>query len=476
MQAPFFATPRVRLVKPDPPCYECLEGENFQSHLGNPYQQDCQVFIHESEEGKFDAYAYLAFDTPNHEGVVRTASGSLWKLDADTHFKQGIQFEDEVHVFPEGDVMHIVKCPKNIKNLLKNDKKHIAYLFIRNDLASFSSLTFGLSSKTCIEYYVIGMAKTDFNIACTVETSAEELHTLAMVSPRACPYMLAAVLSGEGNDTRFDYEIPAGLSKEELKLHKENALLGVRARLRTEFAPEQFKKAYLAWLVLNKTLPRDTDPEIIKNEVGGKLLMLPHHLPIWNKMAPLLFMLATTKHMQNNSKQLTVAATCIDAFIAEISPFDARYGIKPPGDKTRLDWTKTADGLRWMVKDLLPTHAVPQLAFANIIAEHTRLSHACLGPSEMAYHDGMVFDFLTTSMDQYRLQGLQGLGKSIALRTFLGSEFGGINLTEGVRARIKKFLSSYGISDFWLHECKIESNPNRRDPFDILRSIGIKPA
>jgi hypothetical protein len=470
-------TPRVALVKPDPPSLEMFKGDTFRSHMKHPYRQTRQVFLlrrsGEAEE-RWEAFVYFTFDTTNAKGVERTATGSLWSLRLSARVKQGVEKEDEVVELPSGATVRIVRCPRNIKHLLKHPKQQVAHLFSTNDLASCSSFTFGQRSGTYIERTVMGLCKTRYNEHCTRRASAEDLYNLALVSPRACPYMLAAVLSGEGNDTRFAYEIPDGLSKEERKLHKEEALLGVRARLRAEVTPEQFKKAYLAWLALNHTLPRDLEPRTLKCEVSDKLLMLPEDLPAWNQLAPLLFVLATSKHMQDNPENLFVLATCVDAFIAEITPDDARYGIKPP-DGQDLTWTRTPAGLEWIVA-LVETHAPSQHAHVAYIAEQTRYSRESGSPEVRAAHDGIVFTMLTEAINRYRLQGILGLAKNIALHTFVGSELGGINLTEGVRAMIKDFLGRHGIPDFWLHSCKLARDESRLDPFDIIDAIGVKSA
>ena len=468
-------SPRVRLVKPDPTSLAIFKDDNFKSHLNHPYLQERQVFLfRRSKEHVWEAYVYFTFSTVNKKGVLRAATTSLWCLRLIARVKQGIEKEDEVHHLPSGAMIRIVRCPRNIKNLLKHPKKQIAHLFTTNDLASCSSFTFGQRSKTFIEYSVMGLAKSRFNKHCTLKNSAEDLYNLALTSPRACPYMLNAVLSGAGNDTRFDYGIPDGLSKEELRMHKEEALQGVRARLRASSTPEQFKKAYLAWLELNESLPRDIEPAIVKCKVGDKLFMAAEDLTVWDRMAPLLFVLATSKHMQDNPENLMVMATCIDTFIAEITPDDARYGIKPP-DGHDLDWTKTAPGLEWVVS-LVETHAAAQHAHVAYIAEQTRYSRESTVPTMREAHDLIVFGMLTDGINHYRYQGILGLIKNIALHTFVGSQFGGINLTDGVHDLIRNFLVGNGVSDFWLHSCKIEGDEAGDDPFDVIDSIGIKQA
>ena len=468
-------SPRVRLVQPDPTSLAVFKDDTFKSHLNHPYLQDRQIFLYKrSKEHVWEAYVYFTFSTVNKKEVLRAATTSLWCLRVIARVKQGIEKEDEVHNLPSGAVIRIVRCPRNIKNLLKHPKQQLAHLFTTNDLASCSSFTFGQRSKTYIEYSVMGLAKSRYNKHCTLKNGAEDLYRLALTSPRACPYMLNAVLSGAGNDTRFEYGIPDGLSKEELKMHKEEALQGVRARLRASSTPEQFKTAYLAWLELSESLPRDTEPAIVKCKVGDKLFMAAEDLVVWDRMAPLLFVLATSKHMQDNPENLTIMATCIGTFIAEITPDDARYGIKPP-DGHNLDWTKTAPGLEWVVS-LMNTDSPAQHAHVAYIAEQMRYSRASTVPSMRAAHDLITFGMLTEGINLYRYKGILGLIKNIALHTFVGSQYGGIDLTDGVRDLIKDFLGDNGISDFWLHSCKIEGDVSSADPFDIIDSIGIKQA
>lgn len=466
------ATPCVRMHSPPLPPSKCFT--RFLSEYGHGYDVE-KIYFNTTIDGVTEYFIMLVFRTPDKKGEVRVSNISLWEIlcDDDNEAPRDRQIQDTVHAFTGGDQLRDIHCKAATSQMKEMPRKHASKVFTTNDMAALDSFTRVQSKPRCLEYSVMCVAKTLHNKEFIAAMSDDDLVKLVMTSPFIKSDMLRDVLEDRENYERFTKRAPPGLSREEAKDHEKTALANLREREVKGMEPKMLKALVMRWEKRNLTLDPDSKPAIFKDEVGQKLIMSKESVESWDKLSGLLFLLATTKLAKESPVNLAFALTAAkDTFIAEVTPKDERYGVKPPkldGNKEheRLDWcAETPAGKLWLVK-LTKSHGAEQEAFiAKFKAEMDAANECSIRDVQTrSVHIESALDMLTDGLNEYKF-GILGLVKAIALRIFTGQ----IVLNGGFKNRIDVLLKPYGI-DWWFHDVHATFNTTEQDPFELLCSV-----
>ena len=456
-------TPPTRMYKPPRDSVT-----KMLTPLGYPYiTEDFYFMIEEADEKKL--YAFLNFKALNKKDEMKTTMISVWEILCNVvEDMSPMRTKQDEKLLIDETVVHLIRCRTTIDWILKQDKAQIGMPFTSNDPGMMSSFRPGFRNGQCNEQLVMCLGKTAFSEACCAKNPMIP-YNVAMTSPRCSPDMLDAVLERKGNDTRFiEKAVPLSLNNEERKDLKKERLAGIRLKIEAMGA-ERFCELYLAWLQRNKTLEKDTDPVVFKDKIGGNILMDHEMVETWGRLAPLLFIFATSKTWLENPANFAVAVTCDrQTCIAEVTPKDERYGVKPPDGKD-LSWcAETLEGAHWLVK-MLEKHGQEQEAFIARLQDVCETANGCrIGNREL--HAQMVaeaLEMLTDGLNQYKF-GILGLTKAIVLA--IGRDE--IVLPTDAHRRIKEFLTENGLGRWWLRVPILELDEDDRAPFEVVRSVG----
>lgn len=442
--------------------------EKMLSPLGYPYiQEKFGVLIEEDDEKKL--YLLLNFKALNKKGEMKTTMISVWRVlcDVEDDLLPMRNKPDEKTVI-EGTTVYFIRCDTTIDWMTRQEKAQIGMPFTSNDPAMMSSFRPGARSGQCNEHLVMCMGKTAFSEACCSKNPTIP-YNVAMTSPRCSPDMLNAVLERKGNDTRFIEEhVPRTLTDEERKALKKQRLAETRVKIEA-LGAETFCQRYLEWLQLNKTLDRSTDPVVFKDKIGGNILMDGEMVEKWGKLAPLLFIWAASKTWLENPANFAVAVTCDrQTCIAEVTPKDERYGVKPPNGNDLTWCAETVEGALWLI-GMLKTHGWEQENFIGSLQDCFNTANGCM-VSNPPLHAQMVtdaFGMLTDGLNQYKF-GILGLTKTILLAIGRGE----LVIPSNVHRRIQELLSDNGLGHWWLRAPILEFDEDDRDPFETVTRTG----
>jgi len=464
----------LRMHSPREPPLKHLE--TMRSYLGEPYVRTTQAFsLTPTEDKRNTRYFTMHYwETKHKKGDVRVCAASVFEaveLDTDPCVLAGMP---HVQLDDGQEYRELTGTQLGSTLLAWTKKRHLVHGFTTNDIAAFDSFSRGQDYQRCVEHSVMCVAKTKIHTAWVQESDPDELVAIALTSKFVQPHTLRAIVDGQGNDSRFDKGLPPAwdtLSKEEQALHKSGALEAVRMRIEAMDSME-FKDRYLAWLRLNLTLdPVATSPEVFKVEVGRALLMSRHEVRQWDQLGGLLFLLATSKHLTKEPVNLRIALCCKDATILEVTPDDARYGVKPP-DGQRLDIVKTPQGKAWLL-GLDKTHGEPQRHFVNLLDTYLQEMRKFGEGGSTAEFEATklaAVDLLTRSMDAYK-HGILGLTKAICLRHFVQPGW----FHERLNERISEELSELGLTPRWnMHGVDVFEDPKTIDAFAMLARVGLE--
>lgn len=437
--------------------------ESLTTYLNHPYYRNTELFSIQDEEGKITFYAMRIWDTMHKKGDVRACAASVWEINCDP---SNFNVEHSPATICGTKIVRNHNLSSFARELLAcKDKRHLVHGFTSNDPAGFSSFSRGYHYQRCAEYYVMCISKTLMHRKYVLEHSAEKLVNLALTSKFVQPHTLHAILEGLGNDRRFEKNLPPGykdFSEKEKAQWRESALIEPRNRIR-EMEPEAFKTKYLESIELNLALdPINTSPEIFKVDVGHGLLMHKEELVVWNSHTGLLFLNATAKVLYHEPYNLRIALSCMDATILEITPDDARYGVKPP-NKQRLDFVRTAEGKLWFV-GLDKTHGEPQRQFLSELDYMFReaLEWATLEKTT-------VMTKLTKALDEYQF-GILGLVKRIYLHRITHPEWFPKEFSQFMHDKLEKLGIPRGL--FESGSVQLCATPRAMDSFTLLGHVG----
>lgn len=458
-----------KVARQPEPCQHQLE---TLTHRGSPYYKFEEFFAYGP-----DIYALLYWKTHNRKQELHVCTATLWRAnctwnemleevpdDVRTEISNGIGIEHA----SEDKMMVEIRHAKVIEYLIGKGLDQIVHGFTTNDVMAFSSFTFtqrtgNNNSPRCVEHSVMCMAKTRLNMVHAERIPSAALKNIAMTSSFVQPHALLAIVNGAGNDTRFDKNIPPHLGESDKREYKLRQLAAAREEIKGMDA-DLFKNRYLAWLELNYTLDPTDDPAIFQ-EVGRCLLMDKDNLEAWDELAGLLFLLATSKLLAACFHTHMALATDPRTFIAEVTPHDAKYGIKPPDGK-RLDYVATPEGRLWFL-GLLSSHAPHQNAFVERLDCALKLGTTA-GNDE-------AFQLLTDGLRRFQ-HGMLGLVK----RIYLNIIHDRINFAPAVQTRVNNRLMEYqGLDDAesskkldWSFVYPGIRTGAYRDPYLFFSSIG----
>jgi hypothetical protein len=458
----------TRPTKMNTPCRQPVTA--MLSPFGHPYSLEQTVCMIETGDNDKEVYIVLDFQTPNKKGVNKTAMLSVWRIlcSVEEDVPHLRSKPDETTVVGES-TLHIVKCKTTIDWILKQEKAHVAMPFTTNDPAKLDSFTPGSTTGEYNENNVMNLGKTLFSEEhCKIDPRYP--YEVAMSSPRVSPDMLNAVLERKGNDTRFLKSTPGDwvLTAEEKKALKQKLLAEARTKIEA-LGHEKFCALYLAWLQLNKSMPKDTPPAVYKDDIGGNVLMTPEMVETWNRLSPLLFLYTESKNMLENPTNCAVFATCDrQTWIAEVTPKDKRWGVAPK-DSHDLGWCASSpEGLVHLI-EMIKTHAEEQEGFLSTLEEVCAIANE----SKIEYpelHQAKVeeaFKMLTDGLNDFKF-GILGLTKAILIMLSRDELVFPVRLHN----KIDVFLRANGVGGWWPHELGLEYDDDETDPFTVMRSVG----
>jgi hypothetical protein len=441
--------------------------KNLKTHFGHHYERR-EDFFSRTEGDKISYYIQQVLITPNKKGIPTTAGIFLWLvLPGDRVIE--VSTPGEVVKVSDGSFIQNIVCKKAQATMLELPKACIAYPFTTNDPACLDSFTFtqGEKEPQCCEYWVMGVFKTAASKAMCLHYTPEFMFDLALTTKYIDSDTLLDIVEQLDNEHRFVKRAPEGLTDAERKEHEKAELKRVRDEMKALMTPEHFINLYKKWLGLNFTLPPMTTPSIIKDQVGRKTLILPE---VWDDVSGLAFLLATSKILKRSPENLSVALVASSAFIAEVTPKDARWGVMPP-EKNDLDWVaNTAEGKLWLLQTT-QTHGAAQDAFIEKLKTLYRQSIDATDENEKDTYDRAYFKLLTDGLNEYKF-GILGLVKAIVLKCFIGE----LKMSAGVQIMINCCVESFGL-DWHFHMASAspvdpESDETDVDPFSWIRCIG----
>jgi hypothetical protein len=459
-------TPAIKMSYPDRP--DARKIKNLKTHFGHHYERR-EDFFSRIEGDKTSYYIQQVLVTPNKNDIPKTTGIFLWLVLPGDHVIE-VSTLGEVVKVSDGSFIQDIVCKKARATMLGLPKACVAYPFTTNDPACLDSFTFtqGEKEPRCCEYYVMGLAKTAVGRAICSHYTPEAMFNLALTTKYINSDTLLDMIEQLDNDHRFVKRAPEGLTEAERKEHEKAELKRVRDEMKASMTPQHFVRLYTEWLELNATLPPLTKPAIIKDEVGRKILKPDP--TVWDSVAGLFFLLATTKILKRSPENLSVALVASSAFIAEVTPKDARWGVMPP-EKNDLDWVaNTAEGKFWLLQTT-QTHGAAQDAFIAELKNLYRQSTTAAGKSERDTYDCAYFKLLTDGLNEYKF-GILGLVKAIVLKCFIGE----LKVSAGVQVMMKNCVNSFGL-DWHFHMTSAslvdpESGDTDVDPFSWIGFIG----
>lgn len=459
--------------------------ENFQNtYLGNPYHRHQKFFAVNTD----DIYMLLYWTSKNKSGEERVCTATLWSvtttwqdllIEATPELKEEMHKQAGIHhhEMANDELITIIENPGLVRMLKEANMDQIIHAFTTNDVAAFDSFTFTNTTGTsktaksrCVEHAVMCIAKSRINWEQVVKSEAVDLHVTALTTTFAQPHILRAIVDGKSDDSRLEDDTPKHLSTEDKREWKFRHLKAVRDEIKA-LEPEAFKHRYLKWLDLNFKVDPMSTPSTFK-KIGRSLLFDQRGVKTWDKMAGLLFLLATSQVMKESFNSHIALAIDPKALIAEITPDDAKYGIVPPDGKN-LGIVQTPEGMHWFV-GLLKTHLPPQDDFIS------ELSQILL--TFKIDSDKKAFTMLTDGLAEYK-HGLLGLVK----RIYLNVVHGNIELTSGLKTRIYESLDPYTKNHEedatnsnldWEFEMprKMRIDADSRDPIVLFSGLGLESA
>jgi hypothetical protein len=460
-------TPAVKMSYPNRP--DLCMMKNLKTHFGHPYERR-EDFFSRTEGDKTSYYIQQIFVTPNKKGIPKTAGIFLWLvLPGDGAIE--ISTPGETVKAGDGSFVQDIACKTAQATMLALPKACVAYPFTTNDPACLDSFTFtqGSAEPRCCEYYVMNLGKTAVGRTMCLDVPARSMLDLALTTRFIDSDTLIDMFEHLDNDHRFVERAPKNLTDAERKEHAKAELKRVRDEMTAKISPEHFVSLYSEWLDLNDKISPLREPAIFKDKIGRKIL-LPEPA-VWDNVAGLLFLLATTKILKRSPENLSLALVACSAFIAEVTPKDARWGVMPP-EKNDLDWVaSTAEGKCWLIRTM-ETHGAAQDRF---IAELQSLYTKSISTTEKDEQDACDRDFfgmLTRGLSEYEF-GILGLVKAIVLRCFIGE----LKIPCGVQVLIEKCVNSFGL-DWYFHMTSAysidpETDVTDVDPFAWIGSTGF---
>jgi hypothetical protein len=443
--------------------------KNLKTHFGHHYERR-EDFFSRIEGDKTSYYIQQVLVTPNKNDIPKTTGIFLWLVLPGDHVIE-VSTLGEVVKVSDGSFIQDIVCKKARATMLGLPKACVAYPFTTNDPACLDSFTFtqGEKEPRCCEYYVMGLAKTAVGRAICSHYTPEAMFNLALTTKYINSDTLLDMIEQLDNDHRFVKRAPEGLTEAERKEHEKAELKRVRDDMKARISPEHFVGLYFEWLDLNDKISPLREPAIFKDKIGRKIL-LPDPA-VWDNVAGLLFLLATTKILKRSPENLSLALVACSAFIAEVTPKDARWGVMPP-ENNDLDWVaSTAEGKCWLIRTM-ETHGAAQDRF---IAELQSLYTKSISTTEKDEQDACDRDFfgmLTRGLSEYEF-GILGLVKAIVLKCFIGE----LKIPCGVQVLIEKCVNSFGL-DWYFHMTSAypidpESDVTDVDPFAWIGSTGF---
>ena len=447
----------------------------MKTQYGYKYDVEELYFSIKTLNDDLEYYIMLVFRTNDKDNEKRVAAISLWKI-VDEHTPTDPRAFDEIHVLDNKTEIRDIKCKGTQAHMFELERDNTGVGFTTNDPFAMDSFTRLQYKPRCTEYSVMCIAKTLHNEPFIAELSSGELLHVALTSPHVSADTLWDIVEDLPNDKRFQERAPKDLSREELKRFKVNALASAREAAK-QLGAEEFKARYQRWEERNLQIDPTSKPSIFKDKVGRGLLMCQPAARSWDKKAGLLFFLATSKNLSESPVNLALALTAHNAFIAEVTPKDARYGVKPPTlegktEGERLDWcAETPAGKAWFVA-LTKTHGAKQEEFIGRFKGLMDKAHATKRKDfdeRQTYFDEAL-RMLTDEIDKYEY-GILGLTKALVLRVFTGQ----IKLHAGFEYHVMQYLRGFGIDWGFQYFHKVHvtlhTDGSDQDPFMLLQSV-----
>ena len=424
--------------------------EHFQSGLDKPY----------------------TFEIFRHAGTVRGIKGLF-----DIIFHKTKNIDSEKRVCSAMVYLILVDEDEDITDQTK--RKLIANLFTTNDFTlddSFSR-SFGKMSHafdvrgnlrtSCgrtIEQGAICEDKTRVNNVFIKAAKPEEIYNTMAGSRFTDPDRLLQILGHRA----LSYPEPSPeFTKSDLKQYKKDKLDFARSQMITVPYPV-LKDRILADNYRNLDLPPSWNPKRYK-EAGRTLTFVGANGDVWDTFAGLIFLLRTLEAWKKSPLNAQLALATVDAFYAEVTPHDAKYGVVPPktdtGVEQKLDNLINPKGLHWIFNTLLAQYMTPQEEFCTRLKFQLDNSAATENPETKREFDENAYFMLTEGFRGY--VGLLGTIKRVARMLVIKD----MTITPGLQAMIDESLAPYDINTtFYLPQVVLD--PTMEDTFLTLQRIG----
>lgn len=437
----FKPSPEYHVIKDYP---ERLE--HFRSGIDKPYAY--KITRHDGAikgvKGKFDIVWH---ETENIDGELRVSSAMVFKILYDG--------SDEITDM--------------------SPRKLVANLFTTNDFTDDSfSRSFGQSSDAfdehgnlrkssgrTVEQGAICEDKTRVNTHFIRAEEPKKIFETIVKSKFADADRLLEILGHRAGSAYPDAD-PA-FSKEELKQYKAEKL----AYAKRQMVPVPWpvlKDRILADNYKNLDLPPNLSPKYYKN-IGRTLTFVGANGPVWDEFAGLIFLLRTLKGWNESPLNLQLALASVDAFHAEVTPHDAKYGIVPPNG-WKLENLMHKDGYEWIFTHVLGLYVSPQEAFCARLKLNLDSSAKAGDMETIKDFDQNAYFMLTEGFK--KLVGLLGVVKRIARMLVVGD----MTITPGLQAMIDEGLSRFEIdTTFYIPD--VEMDNTMEDVFVTVQRIGI---
>jgi hypothetical protein len=447
----------------------------MKTQYGYKYDVEELYFSIKTLDNDLEYYIMLVFRTNDKDNEKRVAAISLWKI-VDEHTPTDPRAFDEIHVLDNKTEVRDIKCKATQAHMFELERDNTGVGFTTNDPFAMDSFTRLQYKPRCTEYSVMCIAKTLHNMAFTAALSSADLLHIALTSPHISADTLWDIIEDLPNEKRFKERAPKGLSGEELKSFKVDSLFKAREAAK-QMGAEEFKARYQRLEERNLHVDPTSKPSIFKDKIGRGLLMCQPAARSWDKKVGLKFFLATSKNFCESPVNLALALTAHNAFIVEVTPKDARYGVKPPTlegktEGERLDWcAETPAGKAWFVA-LTKTHGAKQEEFIGRFKGLMDKANATKRKDfdeRQTYFDEALH-MMTDEIDKYEY-GILGLTKALVLRVFTGQ----IKLHAGFEYHVMQYLHGFGIDWGFQYFHKVHvtlhTDGSDQDPFMLLQSV-----
>ena len=464
-------TPAVKFQ--DPKIADYTEFETMKSGLGHHYVREVKAYEYTEKGCPPEFYLMMYFSTVNKKGQLMVCCAYNWRVTVPegTELPRSVLSPDITTRFEDKSEIRLITCKRVIHELEKMEKVCTANPFTTNGHGwdSFDMLPSG----SCCEFHVMGVAKTRFALGFLIKhLDPEELLNIVMTSPFTRWTTLYAINRKLPFEERYVDHTPKGLSEDELALFKVNQLSIERKtimELEKDALVESVVQYYTDTLLCLKP---DTDPVIVKEEVGRGTFLGKVGAKKWDNIVGLVFLHNTCKLLIKNPLNLGILMTTIGAYKAEYNNFDERFGVRIPFNG-KMGVLLQSHGLKFLLDDT-KKRGQAQYAFLmdlKLLLDGIRDS---LDDTFINANLDKAVDMLTSGIDQFGIDGngILGLVKSMYLELCIGNIVFPLELHQ----RLSTLFEENGLGEWSLELPDVYFDEDVIEPYHLLLKVGVTPS